>query len=240
MGTFYVESLLLGRSDLAAKIVTVFNQKGGAGKTMVSCNLAETFGVRGLKTLLVDLDPQGTASIWASMSADERPLRTTAINLSHMARTAHREVRKFVDDYDVIVIDCPPAIQSVAPSVALLISDLALIPVGGSGGNLWAIEEAKKLAASAQVNNETLLIRTLPNMYQNVSIVRQVFQHLAEDPSVPMMKSRLGLRAAFKEAETTGQSVHSIGGAREAVREINAVADEVSALLGIAGGKRGK
>ena len=216
---------------MAAKIITVFNQKGGAGKTLVSCNLAETLAIRGNKSLLVDLDPQGTATIWASMSSEDRPVKTTAINLSMMAAAAHREIRKFVADYDFIVIDCPPAIQSVAPSVALLVSDLALIPVGGSGGNLWAIEEAKKLAATAMANNESLKIRTLPNMYQNISIVKQVFQHLSEDPTVPMLKSRLGLRAAFKEAETTGQSVHTISGGRDAVREVNALVDEVLALL---------
>ncbi|SDV46088.1 AAA family ATPase [Chitinasiproducens palmae] len=216
---------------MSAKIITVFNQKGGAGKTMVSCNLAETLARRGSRTLLVDLDPQGTASIWAGMSADDRPLHVTAVNLSHMAGTAHREIRKFIDDYSFIVIDCPPAIQSAAPSVALLIADLALIPVGGSGGNLWAIEEAKKLAANAQISNETLQVRTLANMYQNITIVRQVFQHLASDASVPMLTSRLGLRAAFKEAETTGQSVHTISGARDAVREVNSLADEVSKIL---------
>jgi chromosome partitioning protein len=216
---------------MAAKIITVFNQKGGAGKTLVSCNLAETLAIRGNKSLLVDLDPQGTATIWASVSSEERPVKTTAINLSMMAAAAHREIRKFVSDYDFIVIDCPPAIQSVAPSVALLVSDLALIPVGGSGGNLWAIEEAKKLAATAMANNESLKVRTLPNMYQNISIVKQVFQHLSEDPTVPMLKSRLGLRAAFKEAETTGQSVHTISGGRDAVREVNALVDEVLALL---------
>lgn len=216
---------------MAAKIITVFNQKGGAGKTMVSCNLAETLALRGKKSLLVDLDPQGTATIWASMASEEKPVKTTAINLSMMASSAHREIRKFVADYDYIVIDCPPAIQSVAPSVALLISDLAIIPVGGSGGNLWAIEEAKKLAATAVANNESLLIRTLPNMYQNVSIVKQVFQHLSMDEAVPMLKSRLGLRAAFKEAETTGQSVHTISGAKEASREMKAFTDEILELL---------
>lgn len=216
---------------MAAKIITVFNQKGGAGKTMVSCSLAETLALKGHKSLLVDLDPQGTATIWASMAAEDRPVKTTAINLSMMASSAHREIRKFVADYDYIVIDCPPAIQSVAPSVALLVSDLAIIPVGGSGGNLWAIEEAKKLAATAMANNETLKVRTLPNMYQNISIVKQVFQHLSQDENVPMLKSRLGLRAAFKEAETTGQSVHTISGGKEAAREVKALVAEILELL---------
>lgn len=41
---------------MSAKIVTVFNQKGGCGKTTVSMHIAGTLGLRGNKTLLVDME----------------------------------------------------------------------------------------------------------------------------------------------------------------------------------------
>lgn len=217
---------------MAAKIITVFNQKGGAGKTTVATNLAGTLGLRQHKTLLVDMDEQATASIWASMAPENCPFPATAVNLAKMTNTAHREIRKFVADYDFIVIDCPPAIQSAAPSVALLISDLAVIPVGPSGGNLWALEEAKKLAMNAQVTNELLRVRTLANMNQNSTIVRQVFEALAEDEDMPMLKTKLGNRSAYKEAEATGRVVLSLTGAKEAKQEMNKLVDEILSTLG--------
>lgn len=175
---------------MTAKIVTVYNQKGGSGKTTTSCNLAGVLGSRGYKTLLVDLDEQGTATLSVGAAPDGRPFPAAISNLSRSPRP-DREIAKFVDDYDVIVIDCPPAIRSNAPSVALLISDLALIPIGASGGNLWAVQEAKRLGLNAQTTNPDLLLRSIANMDQKVTIVRQIFQAVPDDTEVPMLRTRL-------------------------------------------------
>ena len=216
---------------MSARIVTVFNQKGGAGKTTVACNIAGTLGVRGHKTLLVDLDPQGTATVSTGQAPEDRPFPATVIKLGRHPKP-HHEIRKHTNDYDFIVIDCPPAIESNAPSVSLLISDVGLIPVAGSAGNLWAVKEAKNLALRALAENETLKVRTIANMSKNRTISKQVFEVLGTDSDIPMCDTVIGDRAAYPEAEVTGQTVTMMGSsAREAKREINSLVDEVLALV---------
>jgi chromosome partitioning protein len=46
------------------RVITVTNNKGGSGKTTTTVNLASAFAERGLRVLVVDLDPQGSATEW--------------------------------------------------------------------------------------------------------------------------------------------------------------------------------
>ena len=55
-----------------SKIVSLTNQKGGVGKTTTSVNLAVSFAVSEVKTLLIDLDPQSTATTGLEALIEER------------------------------------------------------------------------------------------------------------------------------------------------------------------------
>ena len=62
-----------------AKIIAFANQKGGVGKTTSAVNVAASLGIIGLKTLMVDLDPQGNTT--SGVGVAKRGLKNTTREL---------------------------------------------------------------------------------------------------------------------------------------------------------------
>ena len=74
-------------------IVAVLNPKGGSGKTTLATNLARACHDRGLKTLLVDSDPQGSASDWHA-ARDDNPLPSSPTGSPRTSRPCRGSPRR--------------------------------------------------------------------------------------------------------------------------------------------------
>ncbi len=218
---------------MPAFICTVYNQKGGSGKTTTSVNLAGSLGLRDKKVLLVDMDEQGTSTRWVAQSNDPASFMGTPTNLAQMGGNFHKALRGQLDFYDYVVIDCPPAITSPIPSAALLISDLAILPVVPSPADLWAVLAAKDLARNARIRNPSLKALVLMNMVQRqTSLARDAISVLEEDQEIPLLKTMLGLRAAYRESQLLGGTVHKVPRSKEAISEVDGLADEIMKIAG--------
>ena len=130
-----------------AKIFCIANQKGGVGKTTTSVNLAAGLAKIGQRVLLVDLDPQGNATMGSGV--DKRQLALSVydvllesasikeaavlaepcgyhvlganrelagaevelVALEHRERRLKAALAEVEQDYDFILIDCPPSLS---------------------------------------------------------------------------------------------------------------------------------
>lgn len=214
-----------------AKIIAVVNQKGGSGKTTVSMQIAGTLGIKHHAVLVVDADPQGTATRWSSAAEENKPFPAAVMNLSHSGNKIHQEIRKYMDKFDFIIVDCPPSVESTIPQAALLVADLALVPIIPALGDFWAAVGIKTLIQRVADVNTGLDSRLVVNQLQpNTIISRQLVEALKEF-DIPLCQATFGFRTAYKESQA-GLTVHDFGSKAEAaVEEVLALTNEVLILL---------
>lgn len=220
---------------MTAKIIAVVNQKGGSGKTTLSMHLAGALARRGDRVLVVDADPQATATRWAASADDEKPFPASVVGLSAASAKVHREVKKFVGDYKYILVDCPPAADSPVPQSALLIADLALVPLIPSPLDMWAAVGIRQVIENVSAINETLQSRLIVNQCQpNTNLAKEALEVLPEF-GIELCKTFMHQRQVYRQSAVFGQTVHDFGSkAVDAVREIESLTDE---LLGILEGR---
>lgn len=215
-----------------ARIIAICHPKGGVGKTTTTMVLAAALVDRGYKVLVADCDAQASASAWANAAPEGKPFPAAVVNLSAYAGKVHREIQKQLDNYDFVVVDCPPGLESLSPQSAILVADLVIVPLPPSPADLWAARGVKLLIERGANFNPVLKAAILPNRVVRTSLSNAIIRELAEF-GIPLMSSRLTNRTAYQEAVVSGVSVSALGrDAKVAVDEVNALADEVLGLLG--------
>jgi chromosome partitioning protein len=217
---------------VGVKIITVCNQKGGAGKTTLSMHLAGALARRGNRVLVVDADPQSTATRWAASADDAQPFPASVVGLSAADAKVHREVQKFAANYDFIVIDCPAAADSPVPHSALLISDIALVPIIPSPPDMWAAVGIRRVIESVSTVRESLKARLVVNQCQpNTNLAKKVLDILPEF-KMQVCRTQINQRVAYRKAAGFGSTVHTLGAsATDAINEVESLTDEVLEIV---------
>jgi chromosome partitioning protein len=116
------------------KIISVIQEKGGTGKSTIATNLAG-MAAKDRRVVLIDCDmPQGTSQSWASIRLSAKPENLTAKTVANY-RDLVELVNEIEQKFDLIIIDSPPRIAETTKA-ALILSNLALIPLGASAAVL--------------------------------------------------------------------------------------------------------
>ena len=177
-----------------AYTIAVLSQKGGTGKTTTVRTLADVLRRGGVRTLAVDLDPQGNLSDYFDVPpaaeptiADVLTSRTRVAEAIHddiipanltlaeaelvlagkMGRelTLRRALAPVGGDYEIVLIDCPPSLGLLTVN-ALVAADRALITAEAQYFALQGVEQAMEVVELARdsLNPDLSLLGVLLNL----------------------------------------------------------------------------
>ncbi|SMN11892.1 Chromosome (plasmid) partitioning protein ParA [uncultured Candidatus Thioglobus sp.] len=227
-----------------ATILAIANQKGGVGKTTTTVNLSAALQTIKKRVLLIDIDPQGNATMGCgvdkynlsnstcelllgecsieeaitrseSASIDVIPANTDLIAAEiFLLKNQHSEyklkeaVAKIEDQYDYIIIDCPPSLNMLTIN-AFTASHGIIIPMQceyyALEGLSALIQTITKIQKTTNPDLEiTGLIRTMYDTRNNLS--NEVSVQLQQYFSQKVFKTIIPRNVKLAEAPSFGQT----------------------------------
>ena len=191
--------------------IAIISQKGGAGKTTLAIHLAAAARDAGQVSLIVDTDPQATASQWAAWRQDQPP----EVIDSPPPRLAAKVAQAMGQGAEVVVIDTPPHADSAARA-AVEVADLVLIPCRPSAFDLSAIQTPAKLVQLLRKPAYVVFTAGAPNAPRVYAEAGELVDSYGTPPCPILVPDR----AAYRHASAEGRTVMELEPAGKAAEEI--------------------
>ena len=211
-----------------AKAITIAQQKGGAGKTTVAAQLAVALSKMDLRVGVIDIDPQGSLARWYEVRealVEGGTDKLTLIQASGWRLST--ELDRMKRNCDVVLIDSPPHAETDV-RLAVRAADLILIPIQPSPMDLWATQ-ATLDQAKRESTPVLMVFNRTPTRGRLVDAVRKKIADL----NVPVAQAVLGNRVAFASSMMEGKGVLESNPRHTATKEVRALAEEITVLLGL-------
>jgi len=189
-------------------IVLIGGEKGGTGKTTLATNLAALRALAGRDVLLIDTDPQGSASYWAG-SREEAGTQPRVACIQKFGKGLQGEVQDLAHRYQDIVIDAGGR-DSVELRSALVVAHKAYIPVQASQFDIWTLGRMNELVVTAQGFNTDLKAWVVINRGStnpSVTESEEAGQILVDFDNLALSEGIIRDRIAYRKAARDGLSI---------------------------------
>jgi chromosome partitioning protein len=218
--------------------ISILSQKGGTGKTTTVRTLTDVFRRIGLTVLAVDLDPQGNLSDYLDVDPDASPTigdvlagRAKAREAVHngiipanlglaeaelalggkMGRelTLKKALREVSGDFDIVLIDCPPALGLLTVN-ALVASDYALLSAEAQYFALQGVEQALEVIdlAKDSLNPDLEWLGVVLNIADmRTRHSREAFESLREHYEDKLIETTIRSSIAYAESAERALSI---------------------------------
>jgi chromosome partitioning protein len=195
--------------------IAIISQKGGAGKTTLAVNLA-VVAAKDFVTLVLDTDPQATASLWSKWRGGGDP---EVVDCGAPSLLAAKLAKSADLGAEIVVIDTPPHADAMARQAASL-ANLILIPCRPRAFDLAAMEATSDLVRSSRKPAFVVFNAGPPHaplVYRDAAeLIAGTFELLI----APVVLSE---RAAFHHATASGQSAPEMDRDSKASAELGAL-----------------
>lgn len=194
------------------RVISFVTQKGGSGKTTLTFCCAVAAHEKGKRVLILDMDPQATATAWYKDRDAESPMLAT-IKSSELHEALTKAGKS---GYDFVFIDTPGR-DEPATAAAIRAADLCIVPCRPAPGDMKATPPTIATINRLKKHAAFVLTQTPPRSYRNreaekgLSVLGMVSPH------------HVVMRNAYQDAQGSGLGVTEFepdGKAAQEIREL--------------------
>lgn len=205
---------------MAAKVIAIMQEKGGATKTSTAINITGALLSLGYKVKLYDMDEKPDAFIWAQNGTE---LKSVVEKLSEDNPLPTIDAQK--QNCDFILLDSPPNLHSAALKAALC-ADFIIIPCSSSLLDQTSLVKASTLATLAKKPHYFLASRVMKNTTSSKDLTKQL------EEAGPVFETQITSSVDVENSIKTGQWVGSYKPNSKSHIQYLKLAKELIAIMG--------
>ena len=199
-------------------IILVGGEKGGTGKSTIATNLATMRTIKGVDTLLFDIDPQKTSTFWASrrdennisprITSCQKILDSRILNAGVVIRN---ELKALMSKYENIIVDAGGAASEVLRA-AMTMADILILPLMPSSFDIWTLGTVNNLISEVKHTNPNIIAKVVYNKVaphpQTAKFEMEESNEILSDfDSIKRFDTILIYRVAIRRSQSKGQAV---------------------------------